>query len=188
MIRRSQLAACLACVLLLAHAPLSSQSPQRPAPPRQEPQIKVEVALVNVLVSVLDAAGRPVPDLPKDAFEVYEEGVKQQVDVFESETQQPLDLALMIDSSLSTLKELAFEREAAARFIRQVVRPVDRLAVFEFADRVTQLSEFSADVPRLQHRPLRRVGARLGSHRPAPVRSASRHHPRHRRRRNHQPL
>ncbi len=150
MIRRSQLTAVLTYALLLAQTPLSSQAPKRPAPAPQEPRIKVEVALVNVLVSVLDASGRPVPDLSKDAFEIYEEGVKQQVDVFDSETQQPLDLALMIDSSLSTLKELTFEREAAARFIRQVVRPMDRMAVFEFSDRVTQLSEFSADVPRLQ--------------------------------------
>jgi Ca-activated chloride channel family protein len=99
---------------------------------------------------VLDKDGRPVPDLPKEAFEIYEEGVKQQVEVFEAETQQPLDLALLIDSSLSTLKELAFEREAAARFIHQIVRPGDRLAVFEVSDVVTQLSDFSSNVSRLE--------------------------------------
>ncbi|MBI1750823.1 MAG: VWA domain-containing protein [Acidobacteria bacterium] len=125
------------------------QVSQRPVPPQQEPRIKAQVNLVSVIASVLDKDGRPVPDLPKEAFEVFEEGVKQQVEVFEPETQQPLDLALMIDSSLSTLKELSFERDAAARFIRQVVRPHDRLAVFEISDVVTQLAEFSSDVPRL---------------------------------------
>ena len=118
--------------------------------PTDKGRIRVEVNLVNVIASVADKKGRPVPNLPKEEFEIYEEGVRQKIEVFEAETRQPLDLALMIDSSLSTGKELAFEREAAARFIRQVVRPGDRLAVFEFSDAVTQLTEFSSDVPLLQ--------------------------------------
>ncbi len=124
------------------------QTPQRPA--GEKGRIRVEVNLVNIIASVLDRNNRPAPDLPREVFELYEEGVRQKIEVFESETQQPLDLALMIDASLSTLKELASEREAAARFIRQVLRPGDRLAVFEFADGVTQLTEFSSDVPLLQ--------------------------------------
>ena len=56
----------------------------------------------------------------------------------------------MMDSSLSELKEMPFETEAAAHFIGQVVRPGDRLSVFEFADAVTQLSTFSDDIPRLE--------------------------------------
>ena len=136
--------------VLLILLPVFPQA-KRLAPPQQDDRrIKSEVNLVSVIASVLDKDGRPVPDLPKDAFEVFEEGVKQQVEVFEAETQQPLDLALLIDSSLSTLKELAFEREAAARFIRQLVRPSDRLAVFEVSDVVSQLSEFSSNVVRLE--------------------------------------
>jgi Ca-activated chloride channel family protein len=136
--------------ILLVFLPAYPQG-RRLAPPQQEDRrIKTEVNLVSVIASVLDKDGRPVPDLPKQAFEVYEEGVKQQVEVFEAETQQPLDLALLIDSSLSTLKELAFECEAAARFIRQIVRPGDRLAVFEVSDVVSQLSEFSSNVVRLE--------------------------------------
>ncbi len=142
--------------LVLSALPLLgtfAQAPSTQAPPRpggDQGRIRVEVNLVNVVASVLDSHNRPAPDLPKEAFELYEEGVKQRIAVFESETQQPLDLALMIDSSLSTIKELGNEREAAAHFIRQVVRPGDRLAVFEFADSVTQLTDFSADVPLLQ--------------------------------------
>ena len=131
-----------------------SAGPQAPrgseqAPPRQtgeKGRIRVEVNLVNVIASVLDKNGRPAPDLPRDSFELYEEGVPQRIEVFERGTQQPLDLALMIDSSLSTHKELLFEREAAARFVRQVMRPGDRLAVFEFSDAVAQLTEFSPDI------------------------------------------
>src|SRR5262249_11765625 len=74
----------------------------------------------------------------------------QKIEVFEAETQQPLDLALMVDTSLSEVSDLSFETDAAAHFIGQVVRPGDRAAVFEFADHVTQLTSFSDDLPRLQ--------------------------------------
>jgi Ca-activated chloride channel family protein len=148
--RSALIAACILPAILLVFLPVFPQA-RRLAPPQQnDRRIKSEVNLVSVIASVLDKDGRPVPDLPKEAFEVYEEGVKQQVEVFEAETQQPLDLALLIDSSLSTLKELAFEREAAARFIRQLVRPEDRLAVFEISDVVSQLSEFSSNAVRLE--------------------------------------
>ncbi len=116
----------------------------------QRGRIRVNVNLVNVLVSVLDEHNRPAPDLPRESFQLFEEGVEQKIDVFESETQLPLDLALMIDSSLSAHKEISFEQEAAAHFIRQVLRPGDRLAVFSVGESVTQLAGFSDNVATLQ--------------------------------------
>lgn len=116
----------------------------------QRSSIRVDVNLVSVIASVLDANNRPAPDLKQDQFEIYEEGKPQKIEVFEPETQQPLDLALMIDSSLSEIKELQFESDAAARFIAQVVRPDDRVGIFEFADTVSQLASFSGNVPQLQ--------------------------------------
>jgi len=112
--------------------------------------IRVQVNLVDILASVIDANGHPVPDLTQDAFTIAEEGVPQKIERFESETNRPLDLALMVDSSMSTFKDLKFENEAAAHFVRQVVRPGDTLSVFEFSESVTQLSEFSDNVPVLQ--------------------------------------
>src|SRR6267143_3522755 len=100
--------------------PADAADSQDSAP--QRGRIRVNVNLVNVLVSVLDEHNRPAPDLPRESFRLFEEGVEQKIDVFESETQLPLDLALMIDSSLSAHKEIAFEQEAAAHFIRQVLR------------------------------------------------------------------
>ncbi len=137
-------------VVLLAALQQPPSRSDRPPEAGQKRGIRVEVNLVNVLASVLDKDNRPAPDLPPEAFELYEEGVLQKVEVFEKETQQPLDLALMIDSSLSTLLEMPFEREAAAHFIRQVVRPGDSLAVYAFDEDVHQLSKFSSDVPTLQ--------------------------------------
>ncbi len=129
-----------------------------PEPPLRPPEdadqqrgkIKVKVELVSILASVLDEHSKPAPDLPIEAFQVYEEGTLQKIEAFESETQQPLDLALMIDSSLSANKEIAFEKEAAAHFIRQVLRPGDRLSVFGFDENVTQIAAFSDNVSVLQ--------------------------------------
>src|SRR5258708_14000771 len=118
-------------------------------PAAQRGRIRVNVNLVNVLVSVLDDKNRPAPDLPKEAFQLFEEGVEQKIDKFESETLQPLDLAIMIDASLSAHKEISFEQEAAAHFIRQVLRPGDRLAVFAFDEKVTQLATFSDNAAEL---------------------------------------
>jgi Ca-activated chloride channel family protein len=129
--------------------PNSEVRPEK-RPEAQQGRIRREVNLVNVLASVLDKENRPAPDLPKESFEVYEEGELQKIEVFESETHQSLDLALMIDSSLSTQKEMLLAREAAAHFIRQVVRPGDRLSVFEFSESVTQLTQFTSNVPALQ--------------------------------------
>lgn len=116
----------------------------------QRGRIRTEVTLVSMLASVLDKDGRPALGLTADQFEIYEEGVQQKIEVFEPETQQPLDLALMIDSSLSEIKELEFEEDAASRFIQKLVRPSDRLGVYEFADAVTLLAPFSSYVPALQ--------------------------------------
>jgi Ca-activated chloride channel homolog len=121
-----------------------------PDPSQERGKIRVNVNLVNVLASVLDEHNRPAPNLPIEAFQLFEEGVQQKIEVFESETQQPLDLALMIDASLSAHKEISFEQEAAAHFIRQVLRPTDRLAVFSFDENVTQVAAFSDNVPSLQ--------------------------------------
>ena len=113
-------------------------------------EIRSQTDLVTILASVTDANGKPMPDLTQDAFQISEEGVPQKLEVFEAETNRPLDLALMVDSSISTFKDLKFETEAAAHFIRQVVRPGDTLGVFEFSETVTRLADFSDNVPKLQ--------------------------------------
>jgi Ca-activated chloride channel family protein len=124
-----------------------------PRPRNLDPQesIRVEVDLVNVLASVMDRDHRPITNLLKDAFEIYDDGAPQKVSIFEAETHLPLDLALMIDASSSAKMDFHEEREAAARFIQSVVRSGDGLAVFSFSEDVRQLTGFSADIPILQH-------------------------------------
>jgi Ca-activated chloride channel homolog len=131
----------------------TQQSQPNPAPPKADTQdpasprntVKVHVNLVNVLVSVLDEHNRPVPNLPVEGFQILEEGVQQKIDIFEPETQLPLDIALMIDSSLSAHMEKGSEQDAAARFIQQVLRPDDRLSVFCFDEQVRQLAPYFSD-------------------------------------------
>jgi Ca-activated chloride channel homolog len=165
---------CGFCALLCAFASYAQEKPDRPpwaqpasssgaakssnAQGKEKNQdqgsqgraIKVNVNLVNVLVSVLDDHNRPAPDLPIDAFQVFEDGVQQKIDIFESETKLPLDLALMIDSSLSAHKEMSFERDAASHFIKQILRPEDRMAVYGFDESVTLMAAFSNNVATLQ--------------------------------------
>jgi Ca-activated chloride channel family protein len=144
------------CTLVLAgfcafvHAKASN--PEQPQPQQQQRQkgpIRVQTDLVSILASVIDAKGEPVTGLDQSAFQLTEEGIAQKIVRFEPQTNRPLDLALMLDASGSAAIELKIEREAAARFIEEVVRPSDRLAVFSFAADVVQLSNFSADLKQL---------------------------------------
>lgn len=137
------LAAIAALLPALPHVSGASQD-------QRQGQIRVETNLVDILASVIDVNGQPIPDLTQDQFELAEEGVPQKIERFEAQTNRPLDLALMVDSSASTFKDLKFEDDAAAHFIRQVVRPGDRLAVFEFDEDVTELADFSNNVTDLQ--------------------------------------
>src|SRR5208282_3434357 len=143
-LRRSVLLAAAIASGVVLGIPLEAQQQGRGGP------IRVQTELVNILASVTDENGRPIPDLTQDAFQISEEGVPQKIERFEAQTDRPLDLALMVDSSMSAFKDLRFETEAAAHFIRQVVRPGDTLGVFEFSETVTRLSEFSDNVPALQ--------------------------------------
>jgi Ca-activated chloride channel family protein len=135
-------------VAILAATPVRAQVRPAQQPP-QRGQLKIKVDLVSVLTSVLDAAGKPVTNLPQQDFHLYQDGKEQKIDLFERQTNMPLDLALMIDTSLSAIGDLKFEVEAAQHFIHQVLRPGDRLAVFTFAYNVTQLSPFTGNLQTL---------------------------------------
>jgi Ca-activated chloride channel homolog len=153
-------AACLLSLATFCALPAAAQV--RPDGQRASGQMKVRVDLVNVIASVLDSSGKPVPDLPRQSFHLYQDGREQRIDLFERQTNLPLDLALMIDSSLSTYDDLKFEQEAAERFIRQVLRPGDRMAVFTFAYNVDQLSPFTGSASALDDA-LRRVQIGTGT-------------------------
>ena len=110
----------------------------------------MQTDLVSILASVTDDKGEPVIGLTQSAFQLTEEGIAQRIVRFEPQTNRPLDLALMIDTSGSAAIELRIERDAAEHFVQEVVRPGDRLAVFSFTSDVVQLSNFSDDAKVLE--------------------------------------
>ncbi len=125
----------------------------RKRPPRRNKNrpIRIQTDLVNILASVIDANGEPVIGLPQTAFQLFEEDVEQKIVRFEPQTNRPLDLALLVDTSGSATIELKIERDAAERFVKEVVRPDDRVAVFSFTSEVVQLCNFSSDAKVLEN-------------------------------------
>ena len=110
--------------------------------------IKVNTTLVTLPVSVLDRDGRYIPNLKKEDFRLWEEGVEQNVAFFSS-VDKPFSLVLMIDTSGSTRFRIEDIQEAAITFVNQL-RPDDQVMVMSFDDDVRVLSEFTNDRYRLR--------------------------------------
>ncbi len=112
-----------------------------------------DVHLVRLEVTVKDSNGGITTGLNKDDFEVSESGVPQQIAVFERNTSLPLSIAVLVDTSGSTYKDLAYEIESTNRFFRAVTRegnPDDAVALYSFNWQVTQHSGFSRNTARLE--------------------------------------
>lgn len=92
--------------------------------------------LVVVPVSVTSAAGEPVVGLKREDFRLDEEGRAQEIAEIGAADQVQLDIAILFDTSSSvTAKSFYdFQQEAAARFLKQVLKPIDRAAVFTLSD------------------------------------------------------
>ncbi len=147
--------ATLACLAQDAGPPPAGQATQE-----KTPTIRVDVKLVNVFTTVVDELGAPVATLRREDFQVLEDGVPQNVAVFDRESELPLSIVLAIDTSLSTRKDIKLELESARRFVRSILRPVDALALYQFSDRVDELVAFTADLKRIDRGIARaRVGA-----------------------------
>ncbi len=91
----------------------------------QEPDTKfsTDVKVVSVLATVRDKQGKIAADLGKDDFDLSEEGRPQVIKYFSRETDLPLTLGLLVDTSLSQREVLGEERDASRRFVEKVLRP-----------------------------------------------------------------
>ena len=103
--------------------------------------IKVNSAIVRLNVGVADRQGRPIVNLNKANFTLYEDGVKQDISRFEP-TVAPFSVVMLLDMSGSTLGFREVIRQSAFRFI-DALAPDDRVAILEFNDKVTQLNDFT---------------------------------------------
>jgi VWFA-related protein len=129
----------------------TSQQPTLKQPSAQEPKIAVEVKTVNILATVRDKHGKIVSDLTKDAFQLDEDGKPQTIDYFAKESDLPLRLALLVDTSLSQRRVLDQERDASYAFFNKLLRPEkDQAAVINFDYDITLLQDFTASRPKLQ--------------------------------------
>ena len=105
--------------------------------------VRVETTLVSIPVSVMDRDGKYIPDLRKEDFRVWEDGVEQRVAYFAS-TEKPFTVALLIDTSGSTRFKLDEIQNAAIAFVEQL-RADDRVMIVSFSDKIRILAQPTND-------------------------------------------
>lgn len=105
--------------------------------------IRVDSSLVRMNVGVVDQKGRPITSLGKSNFEVFEDGVKQEISRLEPSS-APFSVVIMLDMSGSTLGFRQVIKQSAFRFI-DALSPEDRVAVIEFYDKVNVRNDFTTD-------------------------------------------
>ena len=137
----------IVCVLLLCTLFLCTSAGLMAEEP--ETTIKVDVKLVNVFVTVTDGRGAPVANLQKENFVLKEDGKEQKIAIFSRESALPLSIALEVDTSLSTRKDLPLELISARKFVHAIVRPQDGLALYKFAEDVNELVPFTSDLRKI---------------------------------------
>jgi len=98
----------------------------------EQARIVLDVARVNMLFTVTDKKGRFVTNLTKDDFEIREEKREQQILEFVAESDLPLRLGILVDSSNSVRDRFKFQQEAAVEFVNSVVRPEDKAVVVSY--------------------------------------------------------
>ena len=123
--------------------------------PAQDTVIRVNVNLVHVIATVRNQSGDLVGALQKSDFEILDNGVRQDIAVFARQADQPLSVALLIDTSGSTAKDLKFETESAARFLHVLLtegRPEDSVALYSFNYDITEQQPFTHNHQALENR------------------------------------
>lgn len=119
----------------------------------QEPVFKVDVRLVRLLVTVKNAAGDLIGSLDRALFTVTDGGVQQEIEVFERETALPLSVALLVDTSGSTGKDLKYETTSISKFLGAFIEEGntdDAAALYAFNWQVTLLNSFTRRVGRIE--------------------------------------
>jgi|SRR6185437_7340742 len=112
--------------------------------------IRAEVTRVNMLFTVTDKKGRFVTDLTKNDFQVSENKKPQSILEFNSETDLPLRLAILIDTSNSIRDRFRFQQEAATNFINSVVRDQDKALIVSFDTAAELVSDMTNDTGQLE--------------------------------------
>jgi VWFA-related protein len=113
--------------------------------------LKVNVEVVQLFFNVKDKHGALIPNLNKDNFELFEDGKAQTIKYFKAETDLPLTLGILIDSSGSQMRVLDMEKEVGGSFLESTLRNKDEAFVISFDVDITLLQDFTSSVSRLRH-------------------------------------
>ena len=114
----------------------------------QNDVVRINTTLVTIPVSVVDREGHYAPNLRKEDFRLWEDGVEQQIAFFAT-VDKPFSVVLMIDTSGSTRFQLDEIQDAAIAFVNQL-QPADRVMVLTFDDNIKVLTDFTSDRYRLR--------------------------------------
>ena len=128
-----------------------SGSDQKPGD-SQEPidTLKVNVNVVQLFFNVKDKHGALIPNLTKEEFQIAEDGAPQTIKYFKAETDLPLTLGILIDSSGSQLRVLDMEKEVGGAFLKQILTDKDLAYVMDFNIDAELIQDYTRDVHRLQ--------------------------------------
>jgi Ca-activated chloride channel family protein len=125
-----------------------AQQPPPPSPSSQQPTFRSGIDVVSLNVTVTDGGKAFVTDLNRGDFQVYEDGVLQDLTYF-TRTATPISLSLLVDTSASMEDKLSTAQAAAIGFVKRL-RPEDQAQVVDFDNRVTILQNFTTDQAALE--------------------------------------
>ncbi|HTW22553.1 MAG TPA: VWA domain-containing protein [Candidatus Baltobacteraceae bacterium] len=134
-----------------APVPLTPQGQTQPLPGAPEPPIKVTTGLVHLVVTVMDHHHEFITDLDKSDFKISENGTPQDIRFFGRETDLPLRIGLLLDTSNSIRPRLDFEKDAAVDFLTQVIRrDKDEAFLMTFDNEPQIIQDYTGDVSLLE--------------------------------------
>jgi Ca-activated chloride channel family protein len=144
--------ALLSMSLALNSQPKNGKADKNAPPDSQDKnRITLDVSRVNMLFTVSDKKGRFITDLTKDDFDVFESKKPQDIIEFSAESDLPLRLAILIDTSNSIRERFRFQQEAAIAFIDGTVRPrQDKALVVSFDTAAELVTDLTDEVPALE--------------------------------------
>jgi len=139
----------LISILVTAARGIAQSTPNPPAEPKadQPPErLRIEVALVNLSFSVKDKKGQLITDLTQGNFKIFENNKPQEVLNFGRETDLPITVALVIDTSTSIRDKFKYEQEAAIDFFHTTIRrKKDKGLLLSFDSNIELLHDFTDD-------------------------------------------
>jgi VWFA-related protein len=127
-----------------------SQQPDTEEDQTPAATFKANVDVVQLFFNVKDKKGGLIPNLPKENFELLEDGKPQTIKYFSADSNLPLTLGILIDSSVSQERVLPMEQEIGGSFLSQVLREKDMAFVIDFNVGVKLLQDFTGSVRRLK--------------------------------------